>query len=183
MTETEYQDDMDDGGRSRVQQIQSPVHAYGSAIITLTDTKEVLQMAELTFKSQRPDENGNVISMGKPLMNDEGITSVLGLIHSLLNQVTVMSNINKQQVEAILMNFSDTLITDLMINRIQYAIESKSARNKILTISSNIVQMAVLRGYEEGDKRFLKGNVQEIHSTVTQSQKSRGVLSRLNPWS
>lgn len=161
----------------------SPVTLLGSAILKLTDTAKTLEMAELAFRSQRKNTRGQIMTVGEPLMNEEGINSVIGMINSLLNQVTVMSNINKTQVEAVLINFSDTLVKDLMVNRLKYGIRSVSARDKILTISSNVASMAVFRGYEEGDKRFLKGNVQEIHSHIESSQKSRGLLSRFNPFS
>jgi len=172
------------GGGVRSPQYQNPMHQYGSAIITLTDPANELHKMELTFRSAKPDADGNavIIKGSKPLMNDHGIMSVIGVVQSLVSQVTVMSNLNKTEVPMLMDFLGDTLAKDLMVNRLEYGITSVSARDKIYFTALSTAFVTLKRAFEEGDKRFWKGSVQEIHSKVESSNKSRGMLSRILPW-
>ncbi len=178
------QDEPNDEAPITTSAYQSPMHLYGSAIITLTDPSTELHKMELTFRSARPDADGNPIQIpgSKPLMNDHGIMSVIGIAQSIVSQVTVMSNLNKHEVPIMMDFLGDTLAKDLMVNRLEYGITSVSARDKIYFTALATAFVTLKRAFEEGDKRFWKGSVQEIHTKAESSQKSRGLLSRFMPW-
>jgi len=161
----------------------SPMHQFGSSILLLTNPENELYKMELTFRSMKLDKEGNAIQSGTPLMNDEGISSVLGVVRSLVSQVTVMSNLSKSEVPALMDFLGDTLAKDLMVNRVRYEIASTSVRDKVFFIALSSTFVTLKRAYEEGDKRFWKGSVQEIHSSVDGGQKRGGLLSSFNPWS
>lgn len=163
----------------------NPRNMYGSAITTLTNPENEVTKMELTFKNARMDSNNNITTTGKPLMNEYGINSIIGIVQSVMNQVTVMSNINKQEIPNLMEFLSDTLSRDLMINRVAYDIKSKASRDKIFFTALTSTYITLKRAYEEGDKRFWKGSVQEYRTTVENSggNKGKGLLSRINPWS
>ena len=106
----------------------SPMHQYGSAIMFLTNPENELHRMELTFRSMRVDADGNPISAGTPLMNEHGISSVIGTIQSLVNQVTVMSNLSKNDIPNLIDFIGDTLAKDLMMNKHEYGIKLNSKR-------------------------------------------------------
>lgn len=161
---------------------QSPMHQYGSAIVLLTNPENELYKMELTFRSMKLDEEGNAKSMGEPLMNDLGINSVIGTIQALVNQISIMSNLDKKNIANLIDYIGDTLAKDLMINKINYGIKSSTARDKIYFTALSTSFITLKRAFEEGDKRFWKGSVQEIR-TSNDSQKQGGFLSSMNPWS
>lgn len=161
---------------------ESPMHQYGSSIIQLTNPENEIYKMELTFRSQIMGEDGNPKRIGDPLMNDMGVSSVIGTVQTLVSQVTIMSNLTKQSVEALMDFLSDTLARDLMANRVAYGIKSPASRDKIYFTALSTSYITMQRAFEEGDKRFWKGSVQEIHSRVEQPQKQGGMLSSLNPF-
>ena len=156
--------------------------AYGSSIIYLTNPDGELRKAELTYRSQYEDANGKVHQMGEPLMNERGITSVIGQMQSLVNQVTIMSNLEEKEIQSLIMMFANTIIKDLMINRTRYDIKRMTDRNKIFSTAISTCYICMKRAYKEGDKRFWKGSVQELKTTVESSGKKGGILSSFNPW-
>ena len=167
--------------RIRTTPYASPMHLYGSAIITLTDPKDELHKLELTFRSARKDKLGEMIQYGKPLMNDQGISSILGIVQSIVSREAILSNFDKPDIEMLMLFLNDTLCRDLMVNRIPYEIEDNASRTKIYFSAMSMAYITLKRGFEEGDKRFWKGSVQEIHSKIESPQKP-GMMQKLNPF-
>jgi len=160
----------------------NPMQQYGGSILLLTNPENELYKMELTFRSMSADKEGLPVTSGIPLMNDHGINSIIGTVQAIVNQITVMSNLNKMEVP-MLMNFvGDTLARDLMINRVTYGIKNFASRDKIFFTSLATCFITLKRGFEEGDRRFWKGSQQEIHTTIENSNKKSGLMSSLNPW-
>jgi len=181
MQQDEYEDDEPQGIRPSA--VQNPMHMYGSAIMQLTNPDNELHRMELTFRSEIINKDGEPVMIAEPLMNDKGIASVIGQVQAIVNRVTIFSNLNKAEIPMLMDFLADTLAKDLMVNRISYGLNTISARDRIYYTALTTAFVTMKRAYEEGDKRFWKGSVQEIHSKVEQSQKSRGLLSKLSPWS
>lgn len=160
----------------------SPMHQYGSSIIFLTNPESELFKMELSFRSMSINKEGETVVAGEPLMNNYGISSVIGTVQSLVNQVTVMSNLDKNEVSALMDFLGDTLARDLMMNKETYGIKSESVRDKIYFSALTSTFVTLKRAFEEGDKRFWKGSVQEINTRVEQGAK-KGLLQSINPWS
>jgi len=159
----------------------TPRDEYGGSIVTLTNPENVIFKLELTYRSQVEDKDGNIKQIGAPLMNEEGINSVIGQIQTLVNQVTVMSNLNKAEVPMLVDFLGDTLAKDLMVNRLKYNIISSSARDKIFFTALTSAFVCMKRAFEEGEKRFWKGSQHEMttrHEGIQQSSP----LKKLMGW-
>ena len=171
------------GGQIRPSPYMSPMHMYGSSIVLLTNPESELAKMELTFRNVRLDKEGRIIFKGEPLMNDSGITSVIGTIQSIVSQVTILSNLSKNDINVLIDFLGDTLARDLMINRKEYGIKSFSSRDKIYFTALSTGYITMKRAFEGDDKKFWKGSVQEI---LTKSEIGGGgkpsILSRLNPY-
>ena len=176
------EEEQDDGQGIRTSPYMSPMHMYGSAIITLTNPEDELYKLELTFRSARLDKDGEMVQYGAPLMNDQGIASIIGMVQSIVSRDTVLSNFNKPDIEMLMLFLNDSLCRDLMINRIKYKITDTASRSKIFFSAMSMAYITLKRGFEEGDKRFWKGSVQEIHSRIEAPAKSQGIMQKLNPF-
>ena len=161
---------------------QNPLNQFGGSIVMMTDPSNELHAMELTFRSSQEDSEGNLVPLGDPMMNEKGISSVLGTVQALINRVTIMSNLEKNEVPMLIDFLSDTLAKDLMMNRKEYGIDSGSVRDRIYYTALSTTFVTLKRAYMEGDKRFWKGTVQEIHQHVD-NNKRKGIFSSLNPWS
>jgi len=160
----------------------SPMHNYGSSIIVMTNPDDELYKMELTFRSMTLDGKGNPITLGQPLLNDLGINSVIGVVQSIVNRCTVMSNLNKHEIPMVMDFLGDTLAKDLMMNRIKYEIETTTARDKIFFTALSTGFMTMKRAYEEGEKRFWKGSQQEITTRIENQTQKKGMLTSALGW-
>jgi len=159
----------------------SPMHNFGGSILLLTNPENELTKMELTFRSMRVDAKGNTQVVGDPLMNELGINSVIGQVQSIVSQVTVMSNLNKNEIPMLTDFLGDTLAKDLMLNRVNYEIKTPAARDRIYFTALATAFICMKRAYEEGDKRFWKGSQQEI-TTRIEGAKQPSMIGKLAGW-
>lgn len=175
-TQQYYQDEQ----LVRPQPFSSPQNNYGSSITVLTNPENDLYKMELALRNMMLDKDGNPKKVGEPLLNEDGVSSVVGQVQAIVNQTTVMSNFEKsQQIEMLVDFLGDTLAKDLMVNREFYGINSKSARDKIYYITLTSAYICMKRAFMEGEKRFWKGSQQEIKQTISSDQSSPGFFKKL----
>lgn len=171
----------------------SPYNVYGGSIINMTSTEEELHKMELTLRSKEEREDGSVVQIGDPLMNDYGIIRVMGQVRAVVKRDTIMNDFEKKDIPMLIDFLGDTLAKDLMINRITYELGktnkdgvisySPSARDVVYFTVLSTAFIVINRGREGGDRRFWKGTQQDIRHVQVMEGRSKGVLARLNPWS
>lgn len=160
----------------------TPMDSYGTAIIHMTDTDREIRELELTFKNQRVDENNEIIALGQPLMNDEGIRSVIGQIQSVVNRITIMSNLKEYEISSLMEYVTDSLVKDLMMNREKYALRFEN-RTKIVSSSLTLIYNCLKRSQEGDDKKFWKGSTQTIeHTSINKQRQPNTWLGKFTGW-
>lgn len=157
----------------------SPMNQYGSSILQLTNPQKEIQKMELTFRSQILDKDGNAIQIGPPLMNEEGISSVVGQVQSVVNQITIMSDFDEKDVPLLIDFLGDTLAKDLMMNRIRYEIKIPAARDKIYFSALSGAYITLKRAVKNGERSFWKGSQQDIRQIIESGSQNKGPLSFL----
>jgi len=159
---------------------QSPMNNLAGSILFLTNPENELHRFELTLRNCIIDETGKPIQLGEPLLNEEGIKSIIGQTQSIVNQDTVMSHF-QEEIPQLLDLFADSLIKDLMMNRVTYNIKIAAARDKILSMATVHAYTCLRRGFEQGERRFWKGSQQEIITHVEGPARGKG-LGGLMGW-
>lgn len=167
--------------------MQSPMYHYGSAIMYLTNPENELTKLEMTLRNAELDRDGNMVQIPgtEPLLNEYGIKKILGMLGAIVNQVTVMSNLDRGDIDALMEFLNRTLAKDLMINRKKYDIKDPASRTTIHFEALSTAFITMKRAHEEGlsDKKFWRGSVTEIHNKIEGADKRKGgVLSKLNPF-
>lgn len=157
----------------------SPMNQFGSSILQLTNPESEIYKMELTLRSQILDKEGNPKQVGFPLMNDQGISSVIGQVQSVVNQVTIMSNFETKDIPLLIDFLGDTMAKDLMMNRETYQIESSSARDKVYFSALSTAYITLKRALNNGERGFWKGSQQDIRQTIETGQQSKGLFSML----
>jgi hypothetical protein len=163
----------------------TPMHMNNSNIVYMTSTEEEINEFARTLRGQILDENGKVIQIEDPLLNDEGVRKIIGMARSVATRISVMSNYDKEEIKDYMMRNGNALILLLMLGRNTYQIigNSQAIRTLILEEFNNICHSTIKRGFQEGDKRFWKGSQQEIISRIETQQKKKGLLSSVLGWS
>lgn len=144
----------------------SPMQSYQGTILQLTNPEAEMYKLELSLRNMKIDNNGKLVKLGEPLLNEIGISSVIGQVQALMNQVTIMSNFEKNDIEKLTDYLGDTLARDLMLNRIKYEIKDGYDRDKIYFQSLTCAFVTMKRALEQGEKRFWKGSQQEIITRI-----------------
>ncbi|RLA46935.1 MAG: hypothetical protein DRR04_05330 [Gammaproteobacteria bacterium] len=159
------------------------MHNFAGSIILLTNPDQELHKLELTFRNIVLDKKGNPTQVGTPLMNDEGVRSVIGQVQSIVSQVTVMSNLDDEVRDSLRDFLADTIAKDLMLNRAKYQIENASARDRIFMEAIAMAIITMNRAANEGERKFWKGSQQEIitHGNMPGGAKG-GLLTRALGW-
>lgn len=157
----------------------SPINNYAGTIITMTNPEDELYKLELTLRNNILDRDGNAKRAGEPLMNEEGISAVVGLVQSIVNRVTIMSNLKDQEIRMLMDVMADTLARDLMMNRVVYGIKTGVSRDRIYSSALMTGFITMKRAFEEGDRRFWKGSQQEITTRVEGGQRQKGLFNKI----
>ena len=162
---------------------QSPLNTYAGSIILLTNPENDLYKMELSLRGLSPDKDGNLRKVSEPLMNDEGINSVMSQAQSIVSQVTIMGNLNERKIAILIDLGGDTIIKDLMINRVRYGIQNFiTDREKIHTLYLNYSYICMNRALEEGDRRFWKGSQMEITNRTEGQKQGQGLFQKILGW-
>jgi len=164
---------------------QSPMHNFGSSIIFLTNPETSLGKMEDVFRGVKRTQDGLVTPVYEPLMNDRGTSEILGLVQSLCNQVTVLSDYDDKKIDPIMLNFCDVLIKTLMYRWREFEINPARRhviRSQIVEIGKNYALSSIFRAKSGGERRFWKGSTQEIITTPSQQPSSLGKIGRAFGW-
>jgi len=163
----------------------SPMNIYQGAITELTNPSRELYELELSLKGKYIDTEGKEQSLGDPLCNDKGISSILRMAKATVSQVSFMSNYDENMIPKLIMYLAKTLIRDLMFNKIKYAITDDRARHTITYITCVASNAACRRALENGERRFWKGSQQEttIRTENGNSSKGKGFWKSILPGS
>lgn len=158
----------------------TPMQQYGGSIVLLTDPSDILEEMEMSFRGMQ-ERRGEWVQVGRPLMNDDGISDMMSVVRSIVNRDTIMSLIDKKNLDSTLLDLGDTITEVLMLNRYRYGIQNDAARRMIVTIIMNKSEMCMRRALDKNEKNFW-GRVQHdiTHTSQVQNQQRR---SWINPFS
>ena len=177
----EYKQAIQANQTSNAHLYSNPKSDFESAMIRLTDTSPELEDFENYLRQRRKGSNGKYIKLGDPLMNENGINSILAIMDSLANKHSIMGYSDRKDIDRHIDFLADNLAKILMINRHSYNITS-TTRNIIFQKCIVLGYQILQRGLNEGDRRFWKGSVQEIKTTVDNHQPKGGLFSSINPF-
>lgn len=169
----------DDVETQRAIPFMSPMQQFGGSILQLTNPESEIYKMELTLRSQILDKEGNPKTVGYPLLNDEGISSVIGQVQSLVNQVTIMSNFESKDIPLLIDFLADTLAKDMMLNREDYQVHNTAARDKIFFSSLTTAYITLKRALNNGERGFWKGSQQDIRQIIESGNQSKGIFGML----
>lgn len=163
----------------------NPLNQYGDSVVKITNPESEIYKLELVLRGAVLDANGQVQKdargnvVGFPLMNELGINKVIGMTQSMVNQNTIMGNLDRVQVDGMRNMFADTLAINLMLNRIKWDIKNNDDRRMIFCAALMYGVPALSRGFEGDEKKFLGKAVTEFRNTVDQPKKRQSLFQDL----
>lgn len=178
---TDAEEYMDEGGAGTAPYYPSGSNVHATNMVELTNPDHIILELELALKGLRKSQ-GKIVKIGRPLLNQEGVNSVISQTRTLVNQVTILSYLDRSEIGTLMMSFSDALIQDLMMNRLKYEIKGFVDRTKILTMTQNVCYTCLMRSFNGNDKNFWGKISMEINSMARGAEQNNSMLSKFNPF-
>ena len=150
------------------------------------NTQPLMDDIEVFLRGQRivmeEDKNGRIISMvktiGKPLVNNEGVQGILSYISMIINPHTVQGNYKEERWENEVMNIRKELAYLLTLNTVKWnmntynrAIISDSIMNLIKPFMSRLIANKERESYGQ--------TMQRVESSVV---GRKGIVDSFNPF-
>ena len=161
--------------------------AYPQAIAQRDDSRSLL--AEATNPSRIIEEFSHRIRgetfditagkwklVSKPKMNEQGINELVNEIFSRVNQNTIFSNLDRKEVSHLIISLGDDVAVMLCEKVVLWDIKEEDM-DSILNMCVDLVYMALKRGYDQGERKFLsKVTQQSEHIMHNEQIQKRGIL-------
>lgn len=142
------------------------------------DVNEIIEDIEHTIKSEvlsyNPKTNQAewILRKGtEPLINDKGLNAVMTILKSRLTKIFILSDFDKDDIEAISIAVGEDIIDDFYYNWNKYDIKDTAAASTILHIVTDTVFATLRKGYQGNYLKFLRTthSIQEMqHNSISQ---------------
>lgn len=155
--------------------------AVQAAIIEQTNPYKVLREIELRLKGKDERPDGTIQKVSEPLMNDLGIGRMRSLLSSVINQITILSFLENDEIGRIMVKLGDDIGDSLELNWKEFGITDKTILDYIVDICLIPTFMTLKRAYKQSEKNWLnKAVIENINTSPRMMpQKKEGFWSRL----
>jgi hypothetical protein len=157
------------------------MHQFAGSIALLTNPESEIGKLELTLRGMI-ETRGALKQVSEPLLNEEGVRSIIGQVQAIINRSIILSKFDDKEVSKLVLYLADSIIKDLMVNRVFYNIVNTSARDRIVFESLSTSYACLKRGHEQGERLFWKGSQQEITTRMTGERGKAGLFGKLLGW-
>ncbi len=146
-------------------------HAQAILIKSL-DPSAVVEQIKRDLKGQILIDN-RLVQERKPLMNDEGISTMISFVRVCVNPSTTISHLESENVTKIMDGLSRDVVLNLQLNWRKYEMEKTNMDlvNNLILIPSFI---ALRRATGGGERSFLKSSMSEQVSSRISPYKDKG---------
>lgn len=160
--------------------IQQQSQMVQAALVEQINPDKILDDLELRLRGFKRKYDGNLIKSGLPLMNDTGVMTMLTYASSVVNQHTIMSAYDKEQISKLIVELMNAVTDDLTLSWKEYGILQKSHIDLIHNIIMITCYSALNRALSGGERRFLGTTTIENISSMPKMNpiKKEGFLSR-----
>jgi len=151
-----------------------------AALVEQTNPAHLLREIDLKLRGFKEQYDGSFKKVSNPLMNEKGISRILFILSSVVNQNTILSHLELEEIGRLIIRIDQDIIDDLVSNWKDYAIPDKMLLDHILDACIIPCFLALKRAWKQNEKNWLnKAVVETINSTPRMSQKKEGFLSKL----
>lgn len=144
----------------------SPRETMSSAMLMMTDTEPELRNLEMFLRGMRETKNG-LVQVGKPLLNNDGVTRVVGMAQALANKNIEFGHHDSFMVRNIMKFANYTIVKELMLNRGNFSMGGYGARDAIHYHFLSTVYSCVNRGEGGGERSFWGRVIMEFRQMVS----------------
>lgn len=144
-----------------------------ATLIAQINPEKIVEEIEHTLRNETydPNETKWVQKLGadtksiRPFLNDEGLAAVITRIRGVVNQNTIMSNLNDHEVEVIMIALSDEIIGLIAMRYQEYEID-KAHLSLLVNLITDMCFLALKRCLNQGERKFLNTSVHSQEQVI-----------------
>lgn len=157
MQEAIQKQQLDNQTTTYAPQLQEQIAQSQAVLVTQTNPNKVIKDIELSLENKERNVDGTIVVLGPPLMNKEGLNRMRFIMRGVINQNTILSHLEEDQIGRIVTRLADDLTDDLTLNWKEYGIKDKMMLDHIINSIIFPAYMALMRAYGQNEKNWLKG--------------------------
>ena len=147
------------------------------SLVEQTNPKDILREIELTLRGYRYDsireEWVPPTGLCSPIVNEMGLNSLMADAKSVINQNTILSNLNKEEISKIIIRLGRSVKNKIKMNWKEFAVDKSNLDTSVFAVTDPAFT-ALKRAMGEGEKRFLKTSVRAIESYTSMAKPPQG---------
>lgn len=157
------------------------VQEHQAILVEQTNPDKIIEAVILKLMGYEKRYDGSVKKVRPPTMNELGIARMSFIMSSIINQNTILSHLEDQEISKLIIQLGDDLIDDLTLNWKDYAIEDKILLDHIVDAIVIPSYLALKRALGQNEKNWLgKISVENITNAPRIGQpKKEGFWSKL----
>lgn len=152
-------------------------------ILEKTDPKFLVKELENLLLGKEEDENGVLVDTGEKKMNKKGAKSIISDVKSIVNQNTILSNLDEEHIQKEVIFLGDIIINKLSMRWKEYEID-KSELSSIVLLVCHTANCSLLRAWQNQERAWHRKMVHEqiFSGAGMQNQKQQKQSSLFNFW-
>jgi len=161
-------------------QMHEQVAQAQAVLVEQTNPDKVLEEITMKLKGQLRNYDGTISQISKPLMNEKGVSRMLFIMSSIINQNTILSHLEDDEISKVMMQLGDDITDDLTLNWKDYGINDKMLLDHIEDAILIPSYFSLKRALGQNEKNWLgKITVENISGGKQfQAPKKEGLLSK-----
>ena len=163
----------------------SPINE--NTLVSQTNPKDILEELQHKLRSEIPESgpdgkiNWKRPSEVRPMMNERGIHSVLVDCYGIINQNTILSNLDEEDVRVMVLEHSKALTLKLAVNWKEFECE-KSNLSTIVLIVASMIYTSLRRGFNQDERTFLKTAVRSTEQIMVRPTNMNSMQGEQKKW-
>lgn len=148
-------------------------------LVTKTNPKVLTDEIEHKLKGEVYDaqhEKWIKKPYSRPFMNEEGIWRIMSIITSMINQNTILSNLTENEIRNLILQLGEEVIDLLAMKHKEFEVD-KGDLTPIVDMVTRMAYIALKRGFNEGERKFLKTTVRSSEIIRASPNSGGGAFS------
>lgn len=145
---------------------QQQLNPQDLSLVEQTNPKDTLKEIELTLRGFRFDsikQEWVAPVSGNEIVNEIGLNSLMADARSVINQNTILSNFDIEQISKIIIRLGRSIKNKIKMNWKEFGIDKANLDTAVFAVTDP-AYASLMRAKGEGEKRFLKTSVRAVES-------------------
>ena len=124
-------------------------------LVEQTNPNKIVDEIILGLEGKERTKDGAIKVIGKPVMNELGLSRIRFQLRSVMNQSSILSHLEKEDIGRLMNQLSDDIVDELSLNWKEYGIEDKTLLDSISNAVLMPTYLALKRAEGQNEKNWL----------------------------